>query len=71
MKLDINDPYEAFGSLDDMKICSSMTLFEKAAEETDGVIGGTDVFAKVLEKFYSSRLDQRTISILNNSAERH
>lgn len=42
-----------------------MTLFEIAAKEADGEIANTDVFTKVLEKFYSGKRDQRTIDILN------
>ncbi len=48
-----------------LKLCSSMTLFEIAAKEADGEIANTDVFTKVLEKFYSGKRDQRTIDILN------
>ena len=65
LKLDTNDPHEVFGSPDDLKLCSSMTLFEIAAKEADGEIANTDVFTKVLEKFYSGKRDQRTIDILN------
>ncbi len=41
----------------DLKLCSSMTLFEAA----DPAI---TVFAQVLEKFYSGKRDEKTLDLL-------
>ena len=46
-----------FGSPDDLKLCSCMTLFEAAA-------GGEPVFAAVLEAFYAGRRDPLTLEAL-------
>lgn len=54
-----NDLYEVFGSPDDMKLLSCMTLFEQADPENK-------VFPKVIEKFYHGRRDQKTLEILQN-----
>lgn len=49
--------YEILGSPDDLKLRSSMTLFDKVAvAET--------VFAKVLERYYESLPDERTVELL-------
>ena len=45
LALKTDDPFEVFGSPDDMKLCSCMTLFEKADP-------GKEIFSKVLDKFY-------------------
>lgn len=55
--LETSDPHEVFGSPDDMKLRSCMTLFE-AAEPNE------PVFGKVIDKFYGGRRDQRTLGIL-------
>ncbi|UFS70203.1 DUF1810 domain-containing protein [Geomonas sp. RF6] len=46
------------GYPDDMKLKSSMTLFEVVADESDSV------FAKVLEKYYGNERDTATLAIL-------
>src|SRR5699024_2660603 len=43
LELDIDDPHKVFGSPDDLKLLSSMTLFEEAE-------GKGGVFTKVIEK---------------------
>lgn len=48
---------EIFGSPDDLKLCSSMTLFAAAAPREP-------LFARVLEKFYGGRADARTLALL-------
>ena len=48
---------EIFGSPDDMKLKSSMTLFAQAA-------GPGSVFARVLEKYFHGQQDERTITLL-------
>jgi uncharacterized protein (DUF1810 family) len=54
-----NDAYSIFGSPDDMKLKSCMTLFA-ALNDPD------PVFQSVLEKFFNSQPDVRTIALLNN-----
>jgi uncharacterized protein (DUF1810 family) len=49
--------HEIFGSPDDLKLCSSMTLFAAVA-------GADSVFARVLAKYYGGRQDARTIELL-------
>jgi len=48
---------EIFGSPDDLKLCSSMTLFEAVAPEEA-------VFGKVLDRFYQGRRDKATLHAL-------
>ena len=45
------------GYPDDLKLRSSMTLFELAAPEQP-------VFGRVLEKYYSGHRDRRTLELL-------
>jgi uncharacterized protein (DUF1810 family) len=49
--------YEVFGSPDDMKLRSSMTLFAKAAEENG-------VFVEVLRKYFGEEWDERTLELM-------
>lgn len=60
--LDTDDPHQVLGSPDDLKLLSSMTLFE-AAEGKGGI------FTKVIEKYYGGRRDQRTLGILKKQSE--
>ena len=46
-----------FGYPDDLKLCSSMTLFARAAEPGS-------VFGRVLEKYYGGEEDARTLTLL-------
>ncbi|MBQ9686643.1 MAG: DUF1810 domain-containing protein [Oscillospiraceae bacterium] len=57
LALDSSDPTAVMGYPDDLKLCSSMTLFELAAPEQP-------VFGRVLDKFYGGRRDYRTLEIL-------
>jgi len=58
LKLPGNDAYTIFGSPDNMKLHSSMTLFSLA--------GNTNpVFEEVLEKFYDSIKDPKTLQIIS------
>src|ERR1700709_322079 len=53
LNLETNDAYEIFGSPDDMKLKSSMTLFS--------LLRGTNpVFRLVLKKFFGGTMDDRT-----------
>jgi uncharacterized protein (DUF1810 family) len=58
LQLTTNDAHEIFGSPDDVKLQSSMTLFS-ILPETD------PVFYKVLEKFFKGKKDKKTIDIIN------
>ncbi len=48
---------QIFGSPDDLKLCSSMTLFARATEANDD-------FVAVLEKYYDGRQDRLTVARL-------
>ena len=61
LELDTDDPHQVLGSPDDLKLLSSMTLFE-AAEGKGGI------FTKVIEKYYGGRRDQKTIELLKKIA---
>ncbi|TPJ40027.1 DUF1810 domain-containing protein [Mesorhizobium sp. B2-6-5] len=50
--------HEIFGSPDDVKFCSSMTLFG----ETAGVDGS--IFREALGRFFGGERDQRTLDLL-------
>jgi uncharacterized protein (DUF1810 family) len=58
LNLSINDPVAVFGSVDSLKLKSSMTLFS-IVERTD------PVFQSVLDKFFGGSYDMDTIHILN------
>ena len=58
LQLEENDAYKIMGSPDDLKLKSSMTLFN-AIDETK-----ENVFEKVLEKFFKGNLDNKTINLL-------
>jgi uncharacterized protein (DUF1810 family) len=49
-----------FGSPDDMKFRSSMTLFERAAD-------GDDTFAEALERLCAGARDDRTLALLDRA----
>lgn len=51
---------EIFGSPDDLKLCSSMTLFAQAADDNR-------VFIAVLDKYYGGRHDELTLARLTGS----
>ena len=57
LELKTDDPHQVFGSPDDSKLLSCMTLFE-AAEGKGGV------FTKVIEKYYKGRRDRKTEKML-------
>lgn len=50
---------EILGSIDALKVCSSMTLFD--------AISPSDVFAEVLNTFYGDSRCERTLSLLTNA----
>ena len=49
--------HEIFGSPDDLKFCSCLTLFERAASDA--------CFAEALERFYGGRRDESTQVLLD------
>jgi uncharacterized protein (DUF1810 family) len=51
---------EIFGSPDDMKLKSSMTLFETVAEDDE------TLFSDILSKYYDGERDAKTLQILEN-----
>lgn len=58
LQLDSNDAYQIFGSPDDMKLQSSMTLFS--------LVSNADaVFEAVLQKFYNGVKDPKTMKIIS------
>lgn len=54
------DAHAIFGSPDDLKLKSSMTLF--------AAVGSSPVFQQVLDKFYGSDQDEKTLRILGRPA---
>ena len=59
LALESNDPGNVMGYPDDLKLCSSMTLFAEAAPEEK-------IFQAVLDKYFDGRKDQRTLQILES-----
>lgn len=57
LEMKSSDPGDVMGWPDNLKLRSSMTLFQAAAPEEP-------VFRKVLEKFFRGRPDDRTLAIL-------
>ena len=57
MKLEGRSAHDIFGSPDDMKLRSCLTLFELAAP-------GEGVFAQCLEKYFAGRRDERTLAVM-------
>lgn len=57
LELETNNAYQVFGSPDNLKLKSSMTLF-------DAVPATFPVFGQVLDKFYGGQRDQRTFQLL-------
>ncbi len=51
-----DNPLEILGYPDNLKLCSSMTLFY--------ISTGDELFKNVLDKFYEGRQDERTVSYL-------
>ena len=60
LELDTDDALKVFGTPDNLKLCSSMTLFSQ-------VEGRTSVFGKVLDKFFQGKEDGRTMELLSRA----
>ncbi|MDF2451042.1 MAG: calpastatin [Bacteroidota bacterium] len=58
LKLDNTNATEIFGTPDDRKLLSSMTLFSLVTPENP-------IFQHVLDKFFDGKKDDRTIQLLN------
>jgi uncharacterized protein (DUF1810 family) len=58
LQLSTNDANQIFGSPDDLKLKSSMTLFAS-------VLHTDPIFQKVLDKFYKGLKDENTLKIVN------
>jgi len=58
LQLQTDDAHAIFGTPDDLKLKSSMTLF-------DAVPATFPVFGQVLDKFYSGERDERTLQLLS------
>ena len=50
--------HQIFGSPDDLKLCSCMTLFEVAAR-------GEPVFGEVLARYYGGVRDEATLALID------
>ena len=60
LKLDTNNPLEVMGFPDNLKLCSSMTLFHLVEPQEK-------IFNQVLNKFYNGQLDTNTLNILERN----
>ena len=60
LDLKLTNATAIFGSPDDKKLKSSMTLFLTADQ-------GNDVFQQVLDKFFHSEKDKRTVDLLETA----
>lgn len=57
LALEIDDPYKIMGSVDGMKLRSSMTLFSLSSDNNS-------IFDAVLNKFFNGEKDRQTIELL-------
>jgi uncharacterized protein (DUF1810 family) len=55
-------PREVFGTPDDLKLCSCLTLFE--------AVGGGQPFTVLLERCFAGRRDVRTLALLDPASPR-
>ncbi|HEY0175690.1 MAG TPA: DUF1810 domain-containing protein [Pedobacter sp.] len=60
LKQDSNDANQIFGSPDDLKLRSSMTLFASLPD-------ADPVFQQVLDKFFNGEKDEKTLRILKKT----
>jgi len=58
LDLDASSPDDVLGSIDAMKLRSSMTLFARADPSEP-------LFAEVLDRYFGGREDERTIELLD------
>ena len=62
LETESDDAGIVFGFPDNMKLCSSMTLFEQADPENP-------IYARILDKFFNGRRDELTLQILREQGE--
>jgi len=60
LSIEDRSAHDAFGSPDDLKLKSSMTLFAAVSEHGSP-------FHRVIDRFYEGRFDERTIQLLDAS----
>ena len=60
LNLTSDDAHQIFGSPDDLKLRSSMTLFSS-------VPSADPVFQKILDKFFDGKQDQKTVSMIEKN----
>ncbi len=60
LSLETSDPEFVFGDIDAKKLCSSMTLFSEADQNSE-------TFRAVLEKFFGGKKDIKTLALLNKN----
>lgn len=58
LKLNTNDAHKIFGSPDDLKLQSSMTIFSLLPNTNP-------VFTEVLDHFFQGKIDKKTLQIIN------
>lgn len=63
LELKTNEAHQVFGSPDDLKLRSSMTLFAVVA-------GENSVFEQVLRKFFNGKKDERTLALLQKQQKK-
>ncbi|MFQ6794356.1 MAG: DUF1810 domain-containing protein [Thomasclavelia sp.] len=56
LKLEETNPVAVLGYPDNLKVCSSMTLFYQASKD--------ELFKKVIDKYYHGYFDHKTITLL-------
>lgn len=61
LQLKSDDAFEIFGSPDDMKLKSCMTLFAIADEDNHD-----SIFNRVIDKYFDGRHDEKTLLLLEN-----
>jgi uncharacterized protein (DUF1810 family) len=59
IRLDTNNAKAIFGSPDDLKLRSSMTLFSQISD-------AEPVFKLILDKFFEGNLDNKTLMLINS-----
>jgi uncharacterized protein (DUF1810 family) len=59
LALEATDLFTVFGSPDDMKFCSSMTLFARASDNEP-------LFRAALDRYCQGRMDERTLALLES-----
>jgi len=68
LELDTRSPESVFGSIDAVKLRSSMTLFDRAVSDdddaNDSLAEGASVFRRVLDQYFDGEVDTATVDRL-------